>query len=966
VLAFPFTTHKTPELVQVGGKAMSLILMTRQGFPVPPGFVLSVAFFQPWLEYVQSTPEWTRVLSSPPENLKENCDTLKTLCTRLELDDVQREVLAKALKPLRIDDKTLHLAVRSSSPEEDLEELSFAGGYETTLGVTEETLEDALRRSFASCFDERVFRYKEEHGLAVDKPRIAVIVQKQIAAETAGVAFSLNPINNCYDEAVINANFGLGESVVAGLVSPDSFTVDKVSRTILERKAGKKETSVWLGLDSDGGTYKEPSPSRSQLCLSDEDVLALTDMLVKVEDCYKKPIDIEWAFADGEAALLRHRLYLLQARPITAYFPLPEALITAPGEPKRLYGDLTLAKWGMKEPLSVMGTDYLAIANSEMLKATMGDIGPEVVSEVRPTLEGRTYVNVSFTLKLRGKKGLMDFWRPMDALGAETIASIDETEYTLKKLPPALKGLVFKMIRQNLGLIRGVLQALRNPTEFKGRYFEEEEQLRKALKAIEGEKEPFLAEFATRTMRRMVAYATVFGAGMAAAELARSRIKKLFKDEKPEIRDQVVYLGRALPNNITIEMGLAMYRLAGFKEIAECASGGSTLRRGPSTGSGQGSGQAGLTTGGSTGLTTGGSTGLTTGGSTGLTTGGSTGLTTGGSTGLTTGGSTGLTTGGSTELTTGEEFASRLKERSFSPEFLAAWDAFMEEYGFRGPMEMDVAAPRFYEQPTLFFEQLRTMAESTNAANNPQAIFDKARAQREKAYQDLLQVAQKKGKRKAKQFEKQYNILVELGGFRERPKYFVSLITDMFRRRALAAAQPLLGAGRLDSPEQVFDLHMDDLKRGLADPSLDLRALAEKNTRFPKKLRQVRELPRIVDSRGKILRPPQKEASEGELVGEPISPGVVRGKIKVLHEPDEKPVLPGEILVARATDPGWTPLFLNAGGIVLEVGGMLQHGALVAREYGKPCIAGIESATLILNDGQMVEMDGANGMIRFV
>ena len=201
---------------------------------------------------------------------------------------------------------------------------------------------------------------------------------------------------------------------------------------------------------------------------------------------------------------------------------------------------------------------------------------------------------------------------------------------------------------------------------------------------------------------------------------------------------------------------------------------------------------------------------------------------------------------------------------------------------------------------------------------------------------------------------------------RERPKYFVSLVTDMFRRRVLAAAQPLLDAGRLDSPEQVFDLTMDDFERGLVDASVDLRALAEENTRFLNKLRQVRELPRIIDSRGKILRPPRKEAGEGELVGEPISPGVVRGKIKVLHEPGEKPVLPGEILVARATDPGWTPLFLNASGIILEIGGMLQHGALVAREYGKPCVSGIENATSILTDGQVVEMDGANGIVRYV
>lgn len=157
---------------------------------------------------------------------------------------------------------------------------------------------------------------------------------------------------------------------------------------------------------------------------------------------------------------------------------------------------------------------------------------------------------------------------------------------------------------------------------------------------------------------------------------------------------------------------------------------------------------------------------------------------------------------------------------------------------------------------------------------------------------------------------------------------------------------------------------IDDLDRGLTDSSLDLRTLAARNTRFLSKFRQVHALPRVVDSRGKILRPPKREASEGELAGEPISTGAVRGKIKVLHSPNEKPVLSGEILVARATDPGWTPLFLNAGGIILEVGGALQHGALVAREYGKPCVAGIENATSILGDGQVVELDGASGIVR--
>jgi pyruvate,water dikinase len=390
--------------------------------------------------------------------------------------------------------------------------------------------------------------------------------------------------------------------------------------------------------------------------------------------------------------------------------------------------------------------------------------------------------------------------------------------------------------------------------------------------------------FAERTMESMSTHLDAFFATLIAAQIARWGMRRMFRDEGPEVRDQLIHLERALPGNITIEMGLAMARLAQFEEIRGCESGAA--------------------------------------------------------------------------------FAAQLKAGDVSPEFLAAWDAFMARFGFRSPMEMDPGAVRYYEQPARFFEQLRTLSQHTDAAQAPQAIFERARAQRERAYDSLLQVAREKGKRRARRFARFYGVWLKLARYRETPKYTMSRIADLFRRRVLAAALSLVDDGRLDSPEQVFDLTIDELDRALAEPWLDLRALAEANTRYLRKFRHVREFPRIVDSRGKILRAPRGEAREGELVGQPISPGVVRGPVKVLHEPDEKPVLPGDILVARATDPGWTPLFLNAGGIVLEVGGMLQHGALVAREYGKPCISGLEHATETLLDGQMVEMDGASGVVR--
>ena len=148
-LVYPFNADRihsleAPELAQVGGKAMSLISMTHHGLPVPPGFVLTVDFFEPWLEVIKKTPEWAKVLNGSLQSLKQNCDTVKARALELELDDMRKQALAESLESLKADDASLLFAVRSSSPEEDLEGLSFAGGYETTLGVTEETLEDAV------------------------------------------------------------------------------------------------------------------------------------------------------------------------------------------------------------------------------------------------------------------------------------------------------------------------------------------------------------------------------------------------------------------------------------------------------------------------------------------------------------------------------------------------------------------------------------------------------------------------------------------------------------------------------------------------------------------------------------------------------------------------------------------------------------------------------------------------------
>jgi len=150
------------------------------------------------------------------------------------------------------------------------------------------------------------------------------------------------------------------------------------------------------------------------------------------------------------------------------------------------------------------------------------------------------------------------------------------------------------------------------------------------------------------------------------------------------------------------------------------------------------------------------------------------------------------------------------------------------------------------------------------------------------------------------------------------------------------------------------------------DSSLDIRLLANTNRDYYAQFNPNNDPPIIIDSRGFIPKLPPQPRKENELVGTPVSSGTVMGPVKVLKHPDEKPILPGDILVTKATDPGWTTLFINAGGVLLETGGALQHGASIAREMGKPCIVGIEDVTKILKNDQTVELDGSTGIIRIL
>jgi pyruvate,water dikinase len=423
-MLIPFTTAAPASTGAVGGKAASLIRLRQNGFPVPDGFVLTTEFFGPWLDVVTQTIEWRNVAAvmnrigrSQPdletrEALNAACVRVKALAGQLVLAPEQREALRA------LDSLAGPYAVRSSSPEEDLGGASFAGQYESLLGVQTDAIDDAIRHCFASCLDARVLLYKkamEFDGLA---PSIAVAVQQMVASDIAGVAFSINPLTNDFDEVLINASWGIGEALVSGDITPDSVVVNKINGEIIEHRAGDK-----------GGDRSD------ETCLDDAQIAQLVDAVLRIEALYCDPVDVEWAFADGH-------LHVLQARPITSYVPLAERLQTKPGEPRHLYFDGYLTDGiTMSSGTSPMADDMFHFVMSAMIEWMVVPPERQHLDDFGMHMQGtgRFYIDLSLYLNFVKPEVMRLKADAMNPAMAAMLTSPELLTYKLAALPAHLR-----------------------------------------------------------------------------------------------------------------------------------------------------------------------------------------------------------------------------------------------------------------------------------------------------------------------------------------------------------------------------------------------------------------------------------------------------------------------------------------------------------------------------------------------
>jgi pyruvate,water dikinase len=204
-----------------------------------------------------------------------------------------------------------------------------------------------------------------------------------------------------------------------------------------------------------------------------------------------------------------------------------------------------------------------------------------------------------------------------------------------------------------------------------------------------------------------------------------------------------------------------------------------------------------------------------------------------------------------------------------------------------------------------------------------------------------------------------------LGSLREAPLFYLARVYGIYRASLLGYAQKLVTQGTLEDAEDIFFVPFETLKRFARGEKADLKAIVAANRADYEHERARKQMPRVLLSTGEAFYEGVSETtvSENDLVGEAVSPGLAEGRVQVILDPHGAHLAPGEILVCPSTDPGWTPLFLTAGGLVMEIGGLMTHGSIVAREYGLPAVVGVHQATIQLKTGQRVRVDGNRGRV---
>jgi rifampicin phosphotransferase len=885
----PLSTLRRDALALVGGKGANLGELIGAGLPVPPGFCITTVAY----EMIASEAGLAAILdaqcagdSQGDKHLAEaarNCVLRTTLPARVAQAITQAYHLLSA-------GEALPVAVRSSATAEDLPFASFAGQQETYLNIVGiEALLDAVRRGLASLWTDRAVSYRASLEIDQRSVRPAIVVQRMVESAVSGVLFTANPLTGKRREIVIDANPGLGEAVVSGATNPDHFVVTTATAEIVERHLAEKRVII-RGIKGGGTTRTETNAREDSACLSDEQVRALTALGAQVEEHYGVPQDIEWAIDSSG------KLWLVQSRPITTLYPLPDHAPET-NDVLRVYFSLNVFQ-GVYRPLTPMGIALLRLFGSTLaglfhLAPRDPRQGPSILVEAG----GRLFFDVTSALRTAiGRRFLLGAAQIAEARSAALFQQL-LTDPRLSLVPTprwhlmhAFSSLVAETrapifiiqallwpstVQKRMAKVRAWLQSLGD--EAAEAPAQESTDLSDRLTALEH-------LISTRVKRVVRVIPPVMASGLGSYALSG----RLLQDIATPDEMQIVL--RGLPHNPTTEMDLELWALA--QHVQADASAAHALCKTPP-----------------------------------------------------------------------EQLAQHYRKGTLSPTLQLGLGEFLRAYGHRSVAEIDAGLPRWSEDPTHILGVLANYLQLKDPELAPDVQFRRGALQAEAMVATLTQRARRKGWLRGLLVGFFLKRARALAGFREMPKFCLILLLASVRRSLLPIGLALEQAGRVEQAGDIFFLTLSEAHAALRGE--DMRQLVRERRASYDREMQRRHIPRVLLSDGTepTVASPVGEGTQGTLQGFPASPGRVTGEARVVLDPTGARLEPGEVLVAPSTDPGWTPLFLTAGGLVMEMGGAMSHGAVVAREYGIPAVVGVAGATERITTGQPITIDGDAGIV---
>jgi len=859
-----------------GGKGANLgELSVIDGIQVPEGFCITTEAYKKITgnnrEFNSLLDELTRFKPEERENISRIATKIRMV---IESAPIAEDIAKEIVSYLSNFAEKKAFAVRSSATAEDLPGASFAGQQDTYLNIMgKEAILKHISKCWASLFTDRAVIYRLQNGFDHRKVQLAVVVQQMVFPQAAGILFTADPITGNRKVLSIDASFGLGEALVSGLVNADNYKVSQGE--ITDKKISTKKLAIY-GLKFGGTTEQEIGPGQqNKQALTDDRILQLEQVGRKIEAHFGRPQDIEWCLSKGLLPEADDKFYIVQSRPITTLYPIPEI--------------------SDKE-----NHVYISVGHQQMMTDAMKPLGLSIwqLAAGRPMYKagGRLFVDVAAQLATTaGRKMIIAIMGEHDPLIKDALMAITERDDFIKLLPNDKDDL--GRIKSSTGKSSAdILASIKNDPAIVAGLIEQSETSIAAFKQeIQTKSGPELFDFILedgQQLRKSLTGPETFAAIVAAVDAPtwlNNNLKEWLGEKNPADT-----LSQSAPNNITSEMGLALLDVADmirpYPEVIAYL-----------------------------------------------------------------------------QQVKDDSFLDGLVKFNGGEEARAAVYAFLDKYGMRCAGEIDITKTRWSEKPLMLVPMILSNIKNLAPGAGKQK-FEQGRQEALKKEQELLDRLRQLpgGEQKAAETKEMISLLRNFAGFREYPKYGIVSLHFVYKQALLKEAQKLVQAGVIHEKEDVYHLTFEELREVVRTNKLDQQLIGKRKEEH--KLFEKLTPPRVITSDGEIVTGKYKheDLPVGAIAGLAVSSGIIEGRARVILNIADADLEDGDILVTTFTDPSWTPLFVSIKGLVTEVGGLMTHGAVIAREYGLPAVVGVENATKLIKDGQRIRVNGTDGYVEIL